>query len=181
MNPVKSSDTRTPRAVASPLPLASCGEFDLPAAGQPPPFARAVLAYSLWISLCALCLTSGVALAQQAPAVGEGIQIFQPLNANQEVYLATDDGLLIVPGGRMFMFQVEISAMEPLLEVRINGRLYSTPQTTWTFIKLPHFLHPGKNRIFVEARTRTGRVRRGFVIELRGLPGFQKSSPAPAS
>ena len=126
--------------------------------------------------LCVLALFSTAALA--AP---ESIQIVRPLDASKEVYLETDDGLLIVPGGRMFLFQVEISALNPWLEVRINGRTHSTPRTKWTFIKLTRFLHRGKNRIVVEARTGSGKARQEFIIELRALPGFGPKPDKPAS
>jgi hypothetical protein len=110
-------------------------------------------------------------------AAPESIQIIRPVETSQEVYLENDDGLLIVPGGRMLIFEVEISALNPLIEVRINGRRHSSPRTRWTFIKLPQFLKRGKNRILVEARTGSGRASQEFIIELRGLPGFRPKSP----
>ena len=126
----------------------------------------------------ALCLALPSAAVFAAP---ESIQIVRPLDASREVYLENDDGLLIVPGGRMFLFQVEISALNPILEVRINGRTHSTPRTKWTFIKRTQLLRRGKNRIAVEARTRFGKARQEFVIELRGLPGFGPKADKPAS
>ena len=81
----------------------------------------------------------------------------------------------------MFLFEVEISAFAPLLEVRINGRRSDTPGNTWALLKTPQFLHPGKNRILVEAATRSDRVSREFIIELRRLPGFHKGeTPTPS-
>lgn len=149
------------------------------AAGWPKAALRALpFTLALWVA------PWGVLPCFVALAAPESIQIIRPLETSQEVYLENDDGLLIVPGGRMFMFRVEISALNPLLEVRINGRRHSSPRTTWTFIKLPQFLKRGKNRILVEARTGSGRASQEFIIELRGLPGFHPRSskhPKPAS
>lgn len=141
------------------------------AMGTPKAWRRALWAMAV---ICALFPAS--ALAQR-----ENILIFRPLDANREIYVENEDGLLIVPGGRMFMFEVEISAFSPLLEVRINGRRSATPGITWALLKTPQFLRPGKNRIVVEAATRSDHVSRVFIIELRRLPGFSKGeAPAPS-
>ncbi len=131
---------------------------------------------ALWALVVICVLFPASAIAQR-----ENILIFRPLDANREIYTENEDGLLIVSGGRVFMFEVEISAFAPLLEVRINGRRSDTPGNTWALLKTPQFLHPGKNRIVVEAATRSDRVSREFIIELRRLPGFHKGeSPAPS-
>lgn len=104
----------------------------------------------------------------------ESILIFRPLEDNREIYFSNEDELLAVPGGRMFLFQVEISAFSPLLEVRVNGRVYAQPQSTWVLLKMPQYLRPGKNRIVVEARTGRELTTREFVVELKRLPGFNK-------
>jgi hypothetical protein len=131
---------------------------------------------ALWALLLCCALFPASALAQR-----ENILIFRPLDANREIFVENEDGLLIVPGGRVFLFEVEISAFAPLLELRINGRRSGTPGNTWALLKTPQFLHPGKNRIVVEAATRSDRVSREFIIELRRLPGFHKGeAPAPS-
>ncbi|MCZ6558370.1 MAG: hypothetical protein O7A69_11420 [SAR324 cluster bacterium] len=103
-----------------------------------------------------------------------GILIFRPLDNNEKVLVEGEDQLLVVPGGRMFMFQVEISAFAPVVEVRINGRVQRVPRNTFILLKQPQFLRYGMNSIVVEAFTRFARSRREFRIELKTLPGFSK-------
>ena len=122
-----------------------------------------------------LGLFAGSGAAQDKPQESD-ILIFRPLDNNQEVYLEHEDNLLVVPGGRVFLFQVEISAFSPLRGVWINGRRQRTGPGTWMLLETPQFLRPGINDIVVEARTGSGRHSRNFRVELRLLPGF---APTP--
>jgi hypothetical protein len=111
------------------------------------------------------------------------ILILRPLDHAAEVVRAEE--LLEVPGapvvlrdarfarvtrgGLMYEFIVEVSAFQPIREVRINGEVVERPNGTWTRIAHPMFLDPGANTVQVEAITDSQKASRSFPIRLAAV------------
>jgi hypothetical protein len=75
----------------------------------------------------------------------------------------------VTRGGLMYEFIVEVSAFQPIREVRINGQVVEHPNSTWTRIARPLFLDPGLNAIEVEAVTDSQKAKRSFPIRLAAV------------
>ncbi len=125
-----------------------------------------------WAPVACALLMWGVADMLPGAAAAQSLLIIRPLDNAAAVFYEDDPSLLIVPGGRMYRFRVEITAFSPLLEVRINGTRERTPRKTWAVLEKVLLLRFGENRIRVDARSQTEEASKEFVIELKPLPGF---------
>jgi len=72
----------------------------------------------------------------------------------------------VTRGGLLYEFVVEVSAFQPIRDVRINGQSVKHPHSTWTRIEYPLFLVPGLNTIRVEAVTDSQKAERAFPIRM---------------
>jgi len=129
------------------------------------------------------------------------ILILRPLDRSEETVRAED--LLEVPGGPvvlrdarfarvtrgglMYEFVVEVSAFQPIRDIRINGHSVKHPHSTWSRIEYPLYLVPGLNTVRVEAVTDSQKAARSFSIWMAAarLPGspvvYPERRQAPAA
>lgn len=91
-------------------------------------------------------------------AFNQDILIFRPLHNSRRVATAAD-----------VLFEVEVSAFDPIVEVKINGRRQRFSPATWVALRTTVRLRPGENKFRVEAATKTEKAVREFRIRLEGL------------
>ncbi|MEE8396698.1 MAG: hypothetical protein V3S29_11630, partial [bacterium] len=98
-------------------------------------------------------------------AFNQDILIFRPLHNSRRAVTTAD-----------MLFEVEVSAFDPIVEVKINGRRQRLSPATWVAIRTTVRLRPGENKFRVEAATKTEKAVREFRIRLEG---FAKEEEEP--
>lgn len=110
------------------------------------------LKFPIFIGLCAL-LTSWFPTGLSA----QEILIFRPLDQSQQSVETAD-----------YNFHVTVSSFSPLIQIRVNGQPVPLDSgLTWVDFQWPIQLHPGPNRIVVDAKTEIETAQQIFVIHLK--------------
>lgn len=111
----------------------------------------------------------------------EHISIYRPLKADRSVLGWDDDMLLRGSGGRVMLFEVEVSAFSRVVEIRINGEWQDFEKSTWALVKKPIPIKPGWNEVGVFARTKEGTAYETFRIMLTPPPAPHPPPPSEAA